>query len=46
VDVGLSHIQGLAFAAALKEMFSPGGKKKGVCFSCGKEGHFGWGVSE
>jgi hypothetical protein len=28
VDVGLSHIQGIALAAALKEMFCPEGEKK------------------
>jgi hypothetical protein len=39
VDVGLSHIQGIALAAALKEVFHPGGRKKGACFSCGKKGH-------
>jgi hypothetical protein len=40
VDVGLSHIQRIVLAAALKEVFHPGGRKKGACFSCGKEGHF------
>jgi hypothetical protein len=38
VDVGLSHIQGIALTAALKEVFHSGGRK-GACFSCGK-GHF------
>jgi hypothetical protein len=37
-DVGPSHIQGIALAAAFKEVFCPGGRKKGACFSCGKEG--------
>jgi hypothetical protein len=40
VDVGPSKIQGIPLAAALKEVFCPGERKKGVCFSCGKEGHF------
>jgi hypothetical protein len=40
VDAGPSHIQGIDLAAALKEVFLPGGKKKRACFSCGKEGHF------
>jgi hypothetical protein len=40
VAVGPSHIQGIALAAALKEVVCPGGRKKGACFSCGKEGHF------
>jgi hypothetical protein len=40
VDVGLSHIQSIDLAAALKEMFHPGGRKKGACFSCGKVRHF------
>jgi hypothetical protein len=39
VDVRLSHIQGTALAAALKEVFRPGGRKNGICFSCGKEGY-------
>jgi hypothetical protein len=39
-DVGPSHIQGIALAAALKEVVHPGGRKKRTCFSCGKEGHF------
>jgi hypothetical protein len=32
VDVGLSHIQGIALAAALKEMFCPEGGKKSMFF--------------
>jgi hypothetical protein len=40
VNVGPSHIQGIGLTAALKEVFHPGGRKKGVCFSCGKETHF------
>jgi hypothetical protein len=40
VDVGSSHIQGIALAAALKELFCSGGRKKGAWFSCGKEGHY------
>jgi hypothetical protein len=39
-DVGPSHIQGIALAAAFKEVFCPGGRKKGACFSCGKERYF------
>jgi hypothetical protein len=42
LDVGPSHIQGIALAAALKKVFHPGGrkKKKEACFFCGTEGHF------
>jgi hypothetical protein len=40
VDVGPSHIQGIALAAALKEVFCPEARNTGACFSCGKEGHF------
>jgi hypothetical protein len=40
VDVRPSHIQGIALAADLKEVFRPGGRKKGACFPYGKEGHF------
>jgi hypothetical protein len=39
-DVGPSHIQSIALSAALQEVFCPGGRKKGACFSCGKEEHF------
>jgi hypothetical protein len=35
-DIRPSHIQGIALAAALKEVFHPGAG----CFSCGKEEHF------
>jgi hypothetical protein len=35
-----NHIQGIALAAALKEVFGPGERIKRACFSCGKEGHF------
>jgi hypothetical protein len=40
VAVRPSHIQGIVLAAALKEVFCPGGRKKGDCFSFRKEGHF------
>jgi hypothetical protein len=40
VDVRLSHIQGIALVAALKEVFCPGGRKKGACFSCRKGERF------
>jgi hypothetical protein len=36
-DVRPSHIQSIALAAAF---LPPRGKKKGACFSSGKEGHF------
>jgi hypothetical protein len=39
-DIRLSHVQGITLDAVLKEVFCPGGRKKGECFSCGKEGHF------
>jgi hypothetical protein len=40
VDVRLSHIQGIALTAPLKEVLYSGGRNKGAYFSCGKEGHF------
>jgi hypothetical protein len=39
-DVRPSHIQGIALSDALKEVFCPGKRKKGACFSCGKVGHY------
>lgn len=36
-DIGEGHVQGLAMAAALKEVL--GGNKQS-CFNCGKPGHF------
>jgi hypothetical protein len=40
VDVGPSHIQGIALAAALKEVFHPGGRKKRSMFFLWKRGTF------
>jgi hypothetical protein len=46
VDIGLSHIQSISSAVALKEAFHPGGRKQGAFFCVWKRGTFCSGVLE
>lgn len=42
-DIGPAYVQGAALATALKEVLparQKGEGKKGICFVCGKLGHF------